>query len=111
MSKRNPNDPPLVDCGPEDVGLLALHDRDFFEELLRDPQGAMDRQMIAGRLRISEEGRRQVEELVRERQAMYPDRDALRLWDRYHQSGDWECEDWPHRLWARIPMPPLTPGA
>lgn len=81
--------------GPTAVVLLALHDREFFAQLLRDPRKAMNDMVAAHKLRLEEAEIESVVKLIQQRAEMHPGEDALELWDRYHATGLWHDMDWP----------------
>jgi hypothetical protein len=81
--------------GPTAVALLALHDREFFARLLKDPRGAMNQMVERRKLRLTDADIEQVVTMIEERSKTATD-DPLVLWDRYHQTGEWGgTPDWP----------------
>jgi hypothetical protein len=88
--------------GPASVGFLALHDRAFFERLVKDPRAAMKAKVAEGKLTLTEADMSQVAELIRKRNEARPDVNPLTKWDEYHRSGEWgngDDPDWP-RGWV-----------
>ena len=77
--------------GARDVGLLALHDRDFFERLLENPREAIG---MEDSLDLSEDAIQEVEELIKRTRQTINYEDALAAWERYHRDGDWEGGEW-----------------
>ena len=70
-----------------EVGLMALHDREFFELLLDDPRAAVTRFAREQREPLDEELVRKVSELVERRGPTLTREAAFEAWDRYHESG------------------------
>lgn len=90
--------------GPTDVGLLALHDREFFERLVKDPRAAMEQKVAEGKLKLTDADKDEVERLIRDRNRN-PIRDPGAVWDNYKKTGrlspeDW-MEGWAAELWKR----------
>lgn len=77
--------------GPRAVGLLALHDREFFERLLDDPRRAIEDEK---RLDVSPEGIEEVQELIERAKATADRKSALAAWDRFHETGTWDGREW-----------------
>lgn len=77
--------------GPRAVGLLALHDRDFFQRLLEDPRRAIESEK---RLDVSPEGIKRVQELIEDAKSRKDRDSALRDWDHYHETGSWDGREW-----------------
>ena len=73
--------------GPLAVGLLALHDRKFFEELLKDPVKTLDDLVRSGRLSLTKEDQDQVYRLIQA--ANDTDWKPLDEWDHYKKTGIW----------------------
>jgi hypothetical protein len=86
--------------GPTAVGLMALHDRSFFERLLSEPEEAMRQAVADNKLSLTPDDIEVVARLIRERNARFSREDALKGWDRHRQSGEWENNDWP-AAWIR----------
>jgi hypothetical protein len=75
--------------GPLAVGLMALHDRKFFERLLENPREAMDYMVDRGELDLTDADKEAVIRLIAKQREANPDFDALKAWDRYHRTGFW----------------------
>lgn len=89
------NEPQGRSYGPTAVGLLALHDRKFFSELLVEPEKAMRQAMEEKKLQLSDDDIKTVATLIRERNVAFPDSDALIKWEKYRKTGSWDMMDWP----------------
>lgn len=84
--------------GPVKVGLMALHDREFFERLLKNPRKTLtDR----ADLNLNDADVEQVVQLIQRQSGLSP-ADALAKWDRYHAMGDWDPSVWGGR-WGDTP--------
>ena len=81
--------------GPKAVGLMALHDKDFFARLLNPKEARTAMKEKAEELGLTEADMDQVEKLIEERNRARPGVDALKLWDRYNATGFWDPGDWP----------------
>src|SRR5690349_24027683 len=88
------------------VGAMALHDRAFFEYLLKSPREAMLAKASEFHLTVTDADIAMVEALISARKAT---KDPLKLWDRWKETGFWEPGDWT-QLWVPIVIPPHGPG-
>ena len=80
--------------GPTAVGLLALHDREFFERLLKNPKQAVDE--VANTLELNDKDKVEVVRLIEERnRAGRSPAEALAGWQKYRTDGQWRTMDWP----------------
>jgi hypothetical protein len=77
---------------PLAVGLLALHDKRFFEALLKDPTKALQELADSGRITFSARDRQEIIRLVAA--ANQHDWNPLEEWERYKKTGIW-AGGWP----------------
>jgi hypothetical protein len=91
--------PEIDKVGPvvRKVGLMALHDRAFFAQLLENPRTAIESRGDLVPKGIRDEVIRHVEELVTHRSGR-PVEYYLERWDRYNETGEWD-DDWLLRPW------------
>jgi hypothetical protein len=76
------------------VGLMALHDRPFFEHLLASPRDALNELVSAGALTLSAA---QVDDVVRVVEAAKKKLTAaqgLAIWDQWNRTGRVESAGW-----------------
>ena len=78
---------PDYSAGAFAVGLYALHDKKFFEALLKDPAKALQELADSGTLNISAEDRRTVVRLIEE--ANHRDWSPMEEWDHWKRTGIW----------------------
>lgn len=76
------------------VTLLALHDRAFFEALLRDPKAAIKAKVQSKTLEADDAVIAEVTRLLERRRHRDNHQHYLELWDRYKQTGLWDSNDW-----------------
>ena len=95
-----PQEKPVYD-GVVAVGLMALHDRDFFEKLLDNPRAAIEAKKD---LEVTPQEIARVEELIARRGTKKSPKDTLELWDRWKKTGFWDAGDWPFE-WMRRAFP------
>ena len=81
--------------GPLAVGMMALHDRAFFERLLRDPRPAVMDMVNQGKLTLTDADMDEVVRLVETGFRPLTPAQGLALWDSWHQTGQIEGEIWP----------------
>ena len=80
--------------GPTAVGLLALHDQDFFARLLKNPKKTVDE--VADTLELNDKDKTEVVRLIEERNRAGRSIDeALAGWQKYAKDGQWRTMDWP----------------
>lgn len=79
--------------GPTAVALKALHDREFFERLLKDPKGTVN--AVARVLELSEADKTEVVRMIEERNKRYTHAEALEGWRKFATDGSWRTIDWP----------------
>jgi hypothetical protein len=70
------------------VGLYALHDKKFFEDLINDPEGALDELQRRGTLTVLGSDRKQVVRLIEEAKKEWKE-PPLDEWERYKRTGIW----------------------
>jgi hypothetical protein len=81
--------------GPFAVAFMALHDRAFFEALLKSPRKAIMEKVAEGVLKLTEA---EVNEAVRVAETAFRSlspREGLAIWDRWNLSGKVQPGDWP----------------
>lgn len=81
-----PSTPDYSD-GPLAVGLLALHDKKFFQALLEEPAKALDDVVRRGQLTLTREDQDKVIRLIQA--ANDTDWKPLEEWERYKKTGIW----------------------
>jgi hypothetical protein len=79
--------------GPTAVALKALHDRGFFERLLKNPKATVND--VAHELELTEADKTEVVRLIEERNKRYTLAEALEGWRKYAADGMWRTQDWP----------------
>jgi hypothetical protein len=79
--------------GPTAVALKALHDRDFFERLLKNPKAALND--VATKFELTEADKVEVIRLIEDRNKRYSAAEALEGWRKYAAGGEWRTMDWP----------------
>lgn len=95
------------------VGLMALHDKKFFAELLEGAAAAIAKKKEQGLLReVTAEDVARVEAAIAERMARGGP-DPMEMWDHYDAIGEWHPKDWVFE-WAirewEIPWKGTPPG-
>jgi hypothetical protein len=83
--------------GATAVGLYALHDRAFFERLVKDPKKAVEE--VGTRFKLTPDDKLQVVKLIEDRNKTHSLKEALAGWEKFKATGDWEASDWP-RGWT-----------
>jgi hypothetical protein len=81
--------------GPLEVGMMALHDRAFFERLLTDPRGAMTDMVKRGQLRLTDADMDEVVRLVETGFRSLTPAQGLAAWDSWHETGQIRGPIWP----------------
>jgi len=77
---------PAPSTGPFTVGLMALHDRAFFQRLLNDPQGTLTDAVAQGKLSLTTTDIALVaRQVTRVPRSAVPD--SLAVWDRWQATG------------------------
>jgi len=84
------------------VGVMALHDRAFFANLLESPRGAIEAKANDLHLQVNEEEIQRVVTLIDSR--MRSSTAALKSWDRWKETGLWDLGDWA-TLWVPVQLP------
>lgn len=84
------------------VGVMALHDRAFFARLLESPREAIEAKANELHLQVNDEDIATVIELISARKGTQAN--ALKLWDRWKETGLWDIGDWT-RLWVPVVFP------
>ena|ERR1043166_7493689 len=69
------------------VGLLALHDRKFFDRLLKEPSEAVKALAAETRLELSKADMDRVVELVGKQRAALSNEVSVAMWERLHKTG------------------------
>jgi hypothetical protein len=73
---------------------MALHDRDLFARLLKNPKKAVDE--LEDKLELTENDKVEVVRLIEERNRGGRSIDeALAGWQKYAADGQWRTMDWP----------------
>ena len=101
--------------GPFAVGLMALHDRAFFERLLSDPRRTLTQSAIQADLHLTAADVDEVVRLIEEAGHSITPARALAAWDGYAANGHWGGNGWPtgwppERLALGNPPRPPQPG-
>lgn len=81
--------------GPFNVGLMALHDRAFFERLLSDPRPTMTDMVRQGKLTLTGADMDEVVRLIEAGFRPLTPAQGLAMWDSWHRTGRIEGVIWP----------------
>jgi len=81
--------------GPFAVGLMALHDRAFFERLMADPRRTLSDPAVQANLHLTPADVDEVERLIKHGTHVVTPALALRAWDNYAANGHWGGNGWP----------------
>jgi len=76
------------------VGLMALHDRKFFADLLENPRQAIEDAIKQGNLKATPDEVDRAVSLIAARAQNPSGTDALIMWDKWHRYGTWDLDDW-----------------
>jgi len=80
--------------GPIAVGLMALHDRAFFEHLLKKPREALEEMVREGKLTLTAADVDHVVRTVEEGQGKLTAAQGLAVWDQWYNTGHVDPKGW-----------------